>query len=49
VDTEHIKPSNMSAFHGILYSPPHLRHLLTGTFGCWLNVVNACPREQRFH
>jgi len=29
---EHIKPSTMSAFCGILYSPPHLCRLLRGTF-----------------
>jgi len=31
MDTEH-KPSTMSTFHGILYSPPHLCHLLQAHF-----------------
>jgi len=33
---QHIKPSTMSSFHAILYSPPHLHRLLTGTFWCQL-------------
>ena len=33
MDMEHIKPSTMSNFCAILYSPPHLCHLLTGTSG----------------
>jgi len=31
---KHFKPSTMSTFRAILYSPPHLRCLLTGTFWC---------------
>jgi len=34
MDMEHIKPSTTSTFCAILYSPPHLCHLLTGTFWC---------------
>jgi len=49
MDMEHIKPSTMSTFNVILYSPPHLRPLLTGIFLCQLNVVNVCPSDQRFH
>jgi len=49
MDMEHIKPSTMSTFRGILYSPPHVCTLLKGSFWCQLNVVNVCPCEQRFH
>jgi len=38
-----------STLRGILYSPPHLCHLLTGIFGCQLNAINVHPREQGFH
>jgi len=32
MDMEHIKPSTMSNFRGILYSPQQLDRVLTGTF-----------------
>jgi hypothetical protein len=40
MDMEHIKPSTMSTFRGILYSPPHLCPLLTGTAVLMLSYSN---------
>jgi len=42
---EHIKPSTMSTFHVILYSPPHLlmsfidRHILMLTIATYISVI----------
>ena len=47
MDTEHIKPSTMSTFHVILYSPPHLlmsfidRHILMLTIATYIELWQA--------
>ena len=44
MDMEHIKPSNVSTFRGILYSPPHLlmsfidRHILMVTIATYTQL-----------
>jgi len=39
MDMEHIKPSTMSTFHAILYSPPHLLILFTDRHILMLTIV----------
>jgi len=45
MDKEHIKPSKMSTFHAILYSPPHLlmsfsdRHILMQTIATYIRTI----------
>jgi len=51
MDMEHIKPSTMSTFCAILYSPPHLCRLLTGTFDAnycniQTTVIGYVPKAQ---
>jgi len=42
MDMEHIKPSAMSTFHAILYSPPQLsfidRHILLRTIAAYIQL-----------
>jgi len=50
---EHIKPSTMSIFHAILYSPPHLlmlfidRHILMLTIATYIQLQKAKYQRHR--
>jgi hypothetical protein len=43
MDMEHIKPSTMSTFHAILYSPPHFMSFIDHTLMLLLHTHN-CDR-----
>jgi len=45
MDMEYIKPSTMSTFHAILYSPPHLIMLFTDMHILMLTIATyKCDR-----